>query len=69
MIASAKDIAQNYFLLLGTGYGMTKEAMDSADYRLTPIEGAGEYNHLSVRSAASIILDRLLGPPWWTDTI
>jgi len=49
-----------YLILLGTGWGLTKEVMDSADYILEPIYGAGEYNHLSVRSAASIILDRLL---------
>ena len=33
---------------------------DSSDYVLAPIEGKG-YNHLSVRSAVAIILDRLLG--------
>ncbi len=49
-----------YLILLGTGWGLTKEVMDSADYILEPIYGPGEYNHLSVRSAASIILDRLL---------
>ena len=27
-----------------------------------PITGQGEYNHLSVRSAAAIVLDRLLAP-------
>ncbi|NMC75100.1 MAG: RNA methyltransferase, partial [Geobacteraceae bacterium] len=32
-----------------------------ADYVLAPISGASGYNHLSVRSAASIIVDRLLG--------
>jgi len=29
---------------------------------LEPIAGTTGYNHLSVRSAAAIILDRLLGP-------
>lgn len=52
-------------LLLGTGYGMTKETMEKFDYILEPIYGAGEYNHLSVRSAAAIILDRLAGEAWW----
>jgi hypothetical protein len=32
-----------------------------ADCVLAPIDGRDGYNHLSVRSAASIILDRLLG--------
>lgn len=52
-------------LLLGTGYGMTKETMEHFDFILEPIYGAGDYNHLSVRSAAAIILDRLAGEDWW----
>ena len=52
-------------VLFGTGYGMTKETMESFDYILEPIYGHGEYNHLSVRSAVSIILDRLRGEAWW----
>ncbi len=52
-------------VLFGTGYGMTKETMKKFDYILEPIYGAGEYNHLSVRSAAAIILDRLAGEAWW----
>jgi hypothetical protein len=52
-------------LLLGTGYGMTKETMEQFDFILEPIYGAGEYNHLSVRSAAAIIFDRLAGEDWW----
>ena len=49
-----------YLLLLGTGSGLAKEVMDEADYRLKPVSGLTGYNHLSVRSAAAIILDRLL---------
>jgi hypothetical protein len=49
-----------FFLLFGTGWGLTQEVKDSSDYVLAPIEGRG-YNHLSVRSAVAIILDRLLG--------
>ncbi|WP_126938799.1 RNA methyltransferase [Veillonella sp. VA142] len=52
-------------VLFGTGYGMTKETMEDFDYILEPIYGHGEYNHLSVRSAVSIILDRLRGEAWW----
>lgn len=52
-------------LLFGTGYGMTKEMMEKFDFILEPIYGAGDYNHLSVRSAAAIILDRLAGEEWW----
>ena len=49
-----------FLLLFGTGWGLTQEVKAGADFRLAPIEGKG-YNHLSVRSAVAIILDRLLG--------
>jgi hypothetical protein len=50
-----------FLLLLGTGWGLTEECFESADFILEPIAGAGTYNHLSVRSAAAIMLDRLTG--------
>ncbi|MFH0887141.1 MAG: RNA methyltransferase [bacterium] len=50
----------NYLILIGTGWGMTEELFAKADYVLKPLEGKTKYNHLSVRSAAAIILDRLL---------
>ncbi|MDW7675410.1 MAG: RNA methyltransferase [Bacillota bacterium] len=53
------------FILFGTGWGLEEKAMKAADYILEPIKGAGDYNHLSVRAAVAIILDRLLGEDWW----
>ena len=50
-----------YLLVFGTAWGLTDAFMEEGDYRLAPLTGAGTYNHLSVRSAVSIILDRLLG--------
>ena len=50
-----------YLLLFGTGWGLTDEIMDMSDYILEPIRGNTRYNHLSVRAAVAIILDRLLG--------
>ena len=47
-------------LLFGTGFGLTSEFVDTTDYILEPIHGAGDYNHLPVRSAVAIILDRLV---------
>ncbi len=48
-------------LLFGTGWGLNASVVDRADYKLGPIFGAAEdgYNHLSVRSAVAIYLDRL----------
>ena len=54
-----------YLLLFGTGWGMTQELMERCDYILEPVAGASDYNHLSVRSAVSIIMDRLLGEFWF----
>ncbi len=52
---------ETFLLLFGTGWGMTEEIFDAADMILEPITGSGNYNHLSVRSAVSIYLDRLAG--------
>ncbi len=56
-----QDDDQPYLLMFGTGWGITDEIFAAADLVLEPINGPGAYNHLSVRSAVSIILDRLLG--------
>jgi len=59
-LAREIDIAQEPSLLvLGTGYGLADEMLDRCDVLLEPIRGNDEYNHLSVRAAAAIILDRL----------
>lgn len=50
-----------YLLIFGTGWGLSGRILARADYLLEPITGCTGYNHLSVRSAASIILDRLMG--------
>ncbi len=54
-------IGEPILLLFGTAHGLAPELSETADYTLPPIESTTGYNHLSVRSAVSIILDRLLG--------
>jgi len=49
-----------HLLVFGTAWGLSDEIIAKVDHRLAPIIGPGEYNHLSVRCAAAIILDRLL---------
>ena len=49
-----------YLLVFGTAWGLSEQALAAADCVLAPITGPSEYNHLSVRAAAAIILDRLL---------
>jgi hypothetical protein len=46
-------------LVFGTAWGLAPQVIAQADHRLAPIRGRSDYNHLSVRSAVSIILDRL----------
>ena len=50
-------------LILGTGWGRADTLIPSVSRLLAPIEGASEWNHLSVRSAGAVILDRLFGRP------
>ena len=47
-------------LVLGTGHGLAPEVYTPGRPCLAPVR-AGQYNHLSVRTAAAIMLDRLIG--------
>ncbi len=60
-----------WLIMFGTGWGLVDEFLhEQSDYILEPIDGMDEsrefgpqgYNHLSVRCAVAIIVDRLLGP-------
>jgi tRNA (guanine37-N1)-methyltransferase len=59
--AEATLEAAPVLVLLGTGWGLADALIPSVSRVLTPIEGASDWNHLSVRSAAAILLDRLFG--------
>lgn len=48
-------------LVFGTGWGLAPEVLERANAVLAPIRGVGPWNHLSVRSACAIALDRLRG--------
>ncbi len=50
-------------ILLGTGWGLADHLIPSVSRLLAPIEGRADWNHLSVRSAGAILLDRLFGRP------
>jgi hypothetical protein len=57
-----KASARTSLVLFGTGWGLAAEVIDVSDVFLAPLEGASTgYNHLSVRAACAIVLDRLLG--------
>lgn len=53
--------ARPWLLLFGTAHGLSDVVLERADLLLEPILGVAGYNHLSVRAAAAIIFDRLLG--------
>jgi hypothetical protein len=48
-------------LMFGTGFGLAPAIRERADLVLDAVRGPSTYNHLSVRAAASVILDRLVG--------
>jgi len=52
-----------HFLVFGTGFGLADEVFGQSTVLLEPVRGVppDDYRHLSVRSAVSIILDRLIG--------
>ena len=56
-----QSMTRPFLVIFGTGWGLTETIISQADYVLEAVEGGSDYNHLSVRSAAAIILDRLLG--------
>jgi hypothetical protein len=50
-----------FLIVFGTGYGLADPIIDAADVLLEPIGDPDDWNHLSVRAATAITLDRLLG--------
>lgn len=50
-------------LLFGTGFGLTDDLLYAADAVLEPIAAAAPFNHLPVRAAMAIYLDRIYGSP------
>ncbi len=63
-ISAFRDMLRSgepYLLNFGTAWGLADDFIAHSDYLLNPIRGNSDYNHLSVRSAAAIMLDRLMG--------
>ncbi|MDP2340218.1 MAG: RNA methyltransferase [Deltaproteobacteria bacterium] len=60
------EAGEHVLVLFGTGHGLAQSVLDVCDVVLAPVVGpvdddGQDFNHLSVRSAAAIILDRLRG--------
>lgn len=63
-LSEAKDRKKPVLLVFGTGWGISDSFYPEVHRILAPVYGPGGkegYNHLSVRSAVAIILDRLFG--------
>jgi hypothetical protein len=60
--ARLKSEGKTVLIVFGTGWGLAPSVVERADAVLEPIRAeSGDYNHLSVRAACAIALDRLLG--------
>jgi hypothetical protein len=58
-----REEKRSVMLVFGTGFGLHSEILEQCHFMLPPLRGGStdDYRHLSVRSAVSIYLDRLLG--------
>ncbi|MDB4940673.1 MAG: hypothetical protein JWP97_207 [Labilithrix sp.] len=61
-LESGSETDRAVLLVFGTGWGLAPEITGRADAVLPPIRGVGPWNHLSVRAACAISLDRLRSP-------
>jgi hypothetical protein len=61
--ASLDSEGKPVLVVFGTGWGLAADVLVRADAILEPIRASGAtgYNHLSVRAACAIVLDRLRG--------
>lgn len=57
--ARRRACSQDMCLLFGTGWGISPRLFKTFDAVIEPIAGRGDFNHLSVRSAVSIAIDRI----------
>jgi tRNA (guanine37-N1)-methyltransferase len=60
-ISAARSLPDPAIILFGTGFGMHEDLLARCDHVLAAVQSASDYNHLSVRSACAILLDRLHG--------
>ena len=60
-VVEAGALTAPVLLLLGTGWGLADALIPSVSRVLAPIVGQSDWNHLSVRSAGAIMMDRLFG--------
>ena len=57
----AKQLARtsDMCLVFGTGWGISQRMFETFDAAVEPIAGKGDFNHLSIRAAVAIAVDRI----------
>jgi hypothetical protein len=60
-LSEKDDGSQPLIIVFGTGWGVAPAFYKHVYRPLKPLKGTSKYNHLSVRAAAAIILDKLFG--------
>ena len=53
---------RDVLLVIGKAWGLAPEVLARCDHQLEPIDAGTGFNHLSVRSAMAILIDRLCAP-------
>jgi tRNA (guanine37-N1)-methyltransferase len=61
LVAAEATSPAPMLILFGTGWGLDDKQIPAVSRVLAPIRGAPTWNHLSVRSAVAVALDRLFG--------
>ncbi|MEZ4362310.1 MAG: tRNA (guanosine(37)-N1)-methyltransferase TrmD [Kofleriaceae bacterium] len=61
LLGVAREDLRPNLLVFGTGWGLAERLNPLIEHVLAPVEGRPSWNHLSVRSAVAILLDRLFG--------
>jgi hypothetical protein len=56
-----QGLSRPLLVLFGTSWGLAPSVLERCDWVIEPIGSPSGFNHLSVRSAASITVDRLFG--------
>ncbi len=54
---------RDVLLVIGKAWGLAPQVFERCDAQLVPIDAGSGFNHLSVRSAMAILLDRICAPP------
>jgi len=58
-VADKLENDESHIITFGTAWGLSPDFIENCDFMIEPINGVSDYNHLSVRSAVSIMLDRI----------